>query len=336
MAEYEEGFLHKIIDRIDLLAYIGQDLEFRKHGNEYFASCPKHLDKTPSFSVTPRVNMFYCFSCGRGGNIINYMMMYEGKTYGQAVEKAASLAKMDLSEMCRSQTVMLNRKRQREQERKGMTGKHPLLDSRSYDDFIKGPVREWLEEGIRQEEIDTFDIRLDLRSNRIVYPVYDMEGNFINVKGRTLFRDYKKLNIQKYINYYPVGSVDYFQGYYVTAPYIRDTKEIKVFEGIKSVMKLFGYGFCDGLSAEKHTLTDKQIQWLIQADIKDVVFCYDSDVSYEEKAVLRDLNILKRFLNVYIVKEKDGLLGGPEAKNSPVDCGRDVWNFLYANRKKII
>ena len=64
--------------------------------------------------------------------------------------------------------------------------------------------------------------------------------------------------------------------------------------------------------------------------------CYDSDVSYKEKEVVRNINMLKRFTNVYIIEDKNGLLGGDEGKNSPIDRGIDVWNELYANKRKIL
>jgi DNA primase len=327
--------IQEISDSVDLLEYVSQSIELKQKGRDYFGVCPLHTDLTPSFSVTPKRNSFFCFSCGRGGGIIQYLHYYESLTYDEAIEKASKLANIDLKTMCQSQTVIINKKIKKEKQGNANNIKHEILNKDDFNKYRQGDIQEWLDEGIKQEEIDLFEIRIDDRSNRIIYPVYDTDNNFINIKGRTKFSDYKKMGIAKYINYFPVGVMDYFQGLNITLPFIKETKEVKVFESIKSVMKLFGNGIKDSASAEKHTLTNEQIIYLIKLGV-DVVLCYDSDVSYKEKEVVRNLNMLKRFTNVYIIEDKKGLLGGAEGKNSPIDKGIDIWNELYANKKKIL
>lgn len=334
---YDEEYLEEIKNNVDLLEYIGQDIELTKKGKDYFGHCPKHVDLTPSFSVNAEKNIFYCFSCGRGFSIFDYLMEYEGLSFDNAVKKASKLSGIDIGAMCQSQTVIENRRLKKKRENcRVKKYAHEILRREEYDKFKMGIVDEWLNEGIRQQEIDLFEIRIDDRSNRIVYPVYDVDGNFINIKGRTRFTDYKKMGICKYINYYPVGTVDYFQGLNITAPYIKASNEIIIFESIKSVMKLFGNNVKNSVSAEKHTLTPEQITWIIKSDVKNVVLAYDSDVTYCEKAVKENINMLKRFVNLYIIKDKDGILGGKEGKNSPIDLGFDVWQKLYLQKKKIV
>ena len=334
---YDEEYLEEIKNNVDLLEYIGNDIELTKKGKDYFGHCPKHVDLTPSFSVNPKKNIFYCFSCGRGFSIFDYLMEYEGLSFDEAVKKASKLAGISIGTMCQSQTVIENRRiKRRNLNNQSHCCQHEILSKDEYYKFKVGKVQEWLDEGIRQSEIDLFEIRIDDRSNRIVYPVYDVDGNFINIKGRTRFKDYKKMGICKYINYYPVGTVDYFQGLNITEPYIKQSKEIIIFESIKSVMKLFGNDIKNSASAEKHTLTPEQIAWIIKSDIKDVVLAYDSDVTYKEKSVKENINMLKRFVNIYIIQDKDDLLGGKEGKNSPIDLGFDIWQKLYSQKKKIL
>ncbi len=334
---YDEEYLEEIKNNVDLLEYIGNDIELKKQGKDYFGHCPKHADLTPSFSVNAEKNIFYCFSCGRGFSIFDYLMQYEGMSFDEAVKKASKLSGVDIGAMCQSQTVMENRRiKRRQASLNAEKCVHQILPKTEYEKFSIGSVDEWLNEGIRQEEIDLFEIRIDNRSNRIVYPVYDIEGNFINIKGRTRFKDYKKMGICKYINYYPVGTLDYFQGLNITEPYFKESKELKIFESIKSVMKLFGNGIKDSVSAEKHNLTPEQISWIIKSDIKNVVLCYDSDVTYKEKAVQENINTLKRFVNLYVIEDKKGILGGIEGKNSPIDLGFEVWQQLYSQKRKIL
>ena len=333
---YDEEVINQIVENIDLLEYVGESIDLTTRGSDYFGRCPLHIDKTPSFSVTPSKNRFFCFGCGRGGTIIQYLVEYEGLKYSDAVQKAAQLSNVDLRSMCQSQTVQYNKSLKRIRMQSQPTVTHKILDKTLYNKFKKEAAPEWMNEGIKKDIMDLFEVRIDTGANRIVYPVYDNQGNFINVKGRTRYADYKKLGISKYINYYPVGVLDYFQGLTVNRSPIEQTHELLIFEGIKSVMKLRGFGKMNAVSAEKHDLTKEQIAWIIQSNVRNVVLCYDSDVSYSEQAVKKNLSVLRRYVNLYIVTDPKELLGGAEAKNSPVDKGIDIWNELYSNRRRIL
>ena len=183
--------------------------------------------------------------------------------------------------------------------------------------------------------MDLFDIRIDNYSNRIVYPVYDIDGNLINIKGRTRYENYKKLKLPKYMNYYTVGVMDYFQGLEKTLKYIKEQNEIIIFESIKSVMKAYGWGYKNCVSAEKHTLTPEQISLLVKLKV-NVVFAYDSDVSYNDGEVKENIDMLRKVTNVYVISDKDLLLGGSTTKNAPVDCGQDIWEELYFSKRKVV
>ena len=333
MIKYDDDMIQEISNNVDLLEYISQDIELQKRGKDYFGICPQHIDLTPSFSVTPSKNSFYCFSCNRGGGIIQYLMEYEAMSFDNAVNKASNLACIDLSTMCQSQTVKIN-KRLRKLKQKNEPVEHVILNKREIEKYRIGEVKEWLEEGIRQLEIDLFEVRLDDTSNRIVYLVYDINSRLINIKGRIRNIDYKKMGLPKYINYFKVGTIDYFQGLNITLPYIKQSREILIFESIKSVMKLFSFGYKNAASAEKHTLTEEQIKLLIRLRV-NVVFCYDSDVSYSEREVAKNINTLRKFTNVYIIEDKNNLMGGVEAKNSPADLGHEIWENLYNTRRKV-
>lgn len=327
--------LKQINDGVDLLAYVETQIPLKQRGNDYYGHCTLHTDITPSFSVSPEDNLFYCFSCGRGGGIINYLMAYEGRTFGEAVEQAAKLAKIDLSKMCQSQTILYLKNIKAAFSQRREPYKHRILPESEYRKFKRQPVPEWEEEGITRDTIEAFDIRVDDRSNRIVYPVRDIDGKLINIKARTRYANYKDLKIPKYINYYEVGVMDYFQSLDMSKQAVQQRGEIILFESIKSTMKAYGWGHNNCASAEKHTLTPEQIALLVRLRA-NVVFAWDSDISYWQSDVRRDIERLKRFTNVYIIEDKGKLLGGPSAKNSPVDCGRDIWETLYANKRKVV
>lgn len=333
---FDDEMLQEINASVDLLEYVSQTIDMERRGNDYFGKCPLHIDNTPSFSITPKKNSYYCFSCGKSGGIIGFLMDYEGMKFEDAVNKAATLANIDMSTMCRSQTMsFLKRLKKMLAGNKKEECQHEILGDSEIEKYSKEKVTEWLDEGIEQEVLDLFGVRIDNWNNRIVYPVYDTDGNLINIKARTRYPNYKQMKIPKYINYFPIGVMDYFQGLNITLPYVQQQNEIIIFESVKSVMKAFGWGYKNCVSAEKHTLTDEQIKLLVKMHV-NVVFAYDTDINYWQQDVRKDIDRLKRVTNVYVVEDNNLLLGGSEAKNAPVDMGKEVWDELYLSKKKIV
>ena len=331
---YDDEMLRQINEDSDLCAYASQSLQFKKRGDDYFTNCPFHVDVTPSLSFSPEKNSYYCFSCGKSGGMIGYLIDFEGLSFDEAVDKAAKLANVDLSKMCQSKTMIFLKKYKMLQEQQKEKYQHEILPASTLDKYSKYKVQEWLDEGIKQEVMDLFSVRIDDIGNRIVYPVYDIDGNLINIKGRTRYENYKQLKLAKYINYYAVGVMDYFQCLETTLPYIQKN-EVIIFESIKSVMKAYGWGYKNCVSAEKHTLTPEQIELLIKLRV-NVVLAYDSDVKYFNGEVRDDIDKLRRVTNVYIIDDKQKLLGGEKTKNSPVDCGLDIWEDLYSSKRKVV
>lgn len=332
---YDDEMLKQINEEADLYAYVSQSLELEKRGEDYFTNCPLHTDITPSLSFTPAKNSYYCFSCGKAGGMIGYLIDFEGMSFEDAVEKAASLANVDLSKMCQSKTMTFLKKYRIMKSKQKDFFEHPILPASAIEKFKKCKIPEWLDEGIEQKVMDLFGVRFDEYSNRIVYPVYDIERNLINVKGRTRYENYKKMKIAKYINYYEVGVMDYFQSLETTLPYIQEENEVIIFESVKSVMKAYGWGYKNCVSAEKHVLTPEQIDLLIKMRV-NVVLAYDSDIKYSKDEVKKNIDKLRRLTNVYVINDPQKLLGGASTKNAPVDCGLDIWEELYFNKRKVV
>lgn len=332
---YDEEMLREINDNIDLVSYVEQTMELKKKSDNYFAHCPLHEDKTPSLCFNQTENFYHCFSCGKSGRMIGFLIEFEKLPFEEAVNKAAKLANIDIGEMCQSDTILFLkrwRNAKREKERHSVYI-HPILPQETMDKFSIEEIPEWTDEGIEKTVMDMFGVRVDDISNRIVYPVYDIKGNLINVKGRTRYPNFKKLKLPKYINYYKVGVMDYFQGLNITLPYVQDSNEIIIFESIKSVMKAYGWGYRNCVSAETHTLTKEQIELLVKLHVS-IVFAYDVDVDYHSKDITKDINLLRKVTDVFIIQDYDKLLGGAETKNAPVDCGQEIWEELYTNYKR--
>ena len=335
MSKYDGEMLKEIDDRADLIGYVKSNYELTQRGDNLYMNCPKHTDLTPSLAFSIKDGFYHCFSCGRSGRMIWWLHDYEGLTFDEAVEKAARIADVDLQTMCQSEAMIYLKKIGQCFQRKRQKFEHVVINPKEYDKFKKATIPEWEEEGIDPAVMNLFDIRLDDRGNRIVYPDYDIEGNLINVKGRTRYKNYKELKLQKYINYYKVGKLDYFQCLNHNLTYVKEKREIIVFESIKSVMKAYGWGYKNCVSAETHSLSDEQIDLLIRLKVT-VVLAWDSDVNRYDQDVIDSLKKLKQFTDVFYISDRDDLLGGAEAKNSPVDCGEEVWETLYEQKRKVI
>ena len=93
---YPRELIDEILDRVDIVALIESYLPLKRQGRNFVGLCPFHLEDTPSFSVSPDKQMFYCFGCQKGGNAITFVMEYEHLTFGEALEKLAARAGVTL------------------------------------------------------------------------------------------------------------------------------------------------------------------------------------------------------------------------------------------------
>lgn len=336
MTNYDREALDEMCSKVNLLEYAENSMEFKRNGNDSFVTrCTLHEDKTPSLSICPSKNMFHCFSCNKGGNIINWLMTFENMSFNDAVDKVGNLTGIDVKNLkqCESMKTFKEIKRLTENNKKGSI-KRQILDESEIEKYKDEIPQEWVDEGIDPQVMKKFNIRIDDKANRIVYPVYDSEFNLIGIKGRTRYENFKLLGIPKYSNYHKIGTTDYFEGMKTTFEYIDNTKQCLVFEGLKSVMKAYGWGYCNSIAAETSCLNEEQVKLLIQMKIKEVTICFDSDVEMKK---IRDCTaMLRKFCNVYVVTDrryiKNRLLGEKEA---PVDRGKEVFETLLSERRKL-
>ena len=86
------AFIDDLIERIDIVEVIDHRVKLKKSGKNYSACCPFHDEKSPSFSVSPDKQFYYCFGCGATGNALGFLMEYERLAFPDAVESLAKLA----------------------------------------------------------------------------------------------------------------------------------------------------------------------------------------------------------------------------------------------------
>ena len=91
-----QTFINELLARVDIVDVIERRIDLRKKGKNYSACCPFHNEKTPSFSVSPDKQFFYCFGCGISGNALTFMMEYEGQEFVASIEDLAQSMGMEV------------------------------------------------------------------------------------------------------------------------------------------------------------------------------------------------------------------------------------------------
>lgn len=99
--------VQSIQTQVNILDIVGQFVQLRKQGKSLFGRCPFHDERTPSFTVTEEKQLFHCFSCGRGGNVFNFMQELENLSFPESVVRVAELSNIDIDvELPTTQTII--------------------------------------------------------------------------------------------------------------------------------------------------------------------------------------------------------------------------------------
>ena len=136
----------------------------------------------------------------------------------------------------------------------------------------------------------------------------------------------------KYMNYYKVGKVDYFQGWEQALPEIKNEKSVIIFEGIKSCIKAYGWKIRNTVAAETSEISYGQLILLLSTDISEIIIGFDSDKKFYDIIQNQNIQMLKKFKKVSIITDKKKRLG---EKMSPVDMGEYIFRDLLEERIKI-
>jgi DNA primase len=336
VAEYDSEALLELCSKVDLFEYASKSVDFEGRGDSFATHCPKHIDKTPSLVITPSKNLFHCFSCGCGGNIINWLMTFEEMSFEDSLKKVGELAGVDVANLKQCSALSVYKKISRLTPTKlpeNQNDNRLVLSETEFNKYIDEVPKEWVDEGINPEVMKRYCVRIDEKANRIVYPIYDNCFNLIGFKGRTRYKNYKDMKIKKYQNYQKIGTTDFFVGMKENIETIKRKSEAIIFEGIKSGMKVEDWGYDNWLSSETGWLNDEQVLILIKMGIKNICIAYDNDVALSK--IFECTIKLRKFTNVFAIIDAKKILGRPEDKMSPCDRGREVWETLYGEKRRI-
>ena len=323
MAFYSDELIEKICEANDIVDVISQNVKLVKKGNSYFGLCPFHNEKSASFSVTPSKQMYYCFGCGAGGNVITFVRQYENYSFKEAVEYLADRANIELPKTeyseeekkkadLRSQLLEVNKAAAKYyyyclRENYGKRAYDYLKARELSDETIKkfglgyaktsnNALNSYLkkngfkDEILRQSGLFKYDEKngvYDKFWNRVIFPIMDVNSRVIGFGGRVMGD-----GEPKYLNSPETKIFDKSRNLY-GLNFARTSRKnyIIICEGYMDVIALHQAGITNAVASLGTAFTYGHAS-LIKRYTDEVYLSYDSDGA-GKKAALRAIPILK-------------------------------------------
>ena len=307
-----QSFIDDLLNRTDIVEVVSSRIQLKKAGKNYTACCPFHKEKTPSFSVSPDKQFYYCFGCGAGGNALGFVMDHDQMEFPQAVEELAKRAGMDVP---------------REDSGRGRTPRQPV-DSPLYPllsaaadyyrqalkshparkaavDYLKGrglsgeiardfglgfappgwdnlhkhlagdklQQKAMIDAGLLIENAENGRI-YDRFRDRVMFPIRDNRGRVIAFGGRVLGDDKPKYLNSPETPVFHKGQELY--GLYEARKSNRDLDEIMVVEGYMDVIALAQQGLRNAVATLGTATSEEHLKRLFRL-VPSVLFCFDGD-----------------------------------------------------------
>ena len=323
MPKFMQSSIDEVLNRSDIVDIAGNYVTLKRNGSDYVGLCPFHREKTPSFHISSDKQLYYCFGCGSGGNIIDFVMKIENLDFVDTIKFLAERAGVTLEEEVYSPEI------QRRHDKREAILKMNRLAAKRYvanlsgDDarhareyaFSRGLKREIIstygigyareswsdlvdylkENGFRNDEIIEAGLAVknekgnvyDKFRNRLMFPIIDVRGNVIAFSGRALDDSPAKYMNSPETPVFHKGSNIF--GLNIAKQYSAKDGLILV-EGNMDAVSLYTFGFTNAVAGLGTALTDQQAQ-LLKRYAPLVYVCYDNDEA-GEKAAEKAIEIL--------------------------------------------
>lgn len=359
---FPSDWLEKLRQSNDIVTTISKYINLTRRGKTWWACCPFHFEKTPSFAINEMEQYFHCFGCGASGDVVKFVEKYDSLDFYDACKKLAEYAGMELPTYQSDENfIKLKKKRERiynmlvdvaryyYSNLKLPASKIALdylakrrLDMQVIKEFGLGYSLGWTEaitylKGLGYTDEELIDGGLaekrkdgslyDVYANRLIFPIFNIYGNVVGFSGRVL----EKTDFAKYKNTAQTIVFDKSKCIYGITQLKKQKnteplKEIVIVEGQMDVISLHKAGIKNAVACMGTALTSNHAKDLKKFADK-VVLCFDGD-SAGKKATLRSIEILVNAgLNVYVVTIPNG--------NDPDEYvnafGINEWNKLIAS-----
>ena len=318
---YSDEVLSNVKEANDIVEVISQYVHLKRSGRNYFGLCPFHNEKSPSFSVSPDKQIFHCFGCGVGGNVITFISKIEGLGFKESVENLAERAGIKLPSIGNNEDSKLEELKAKVYKVNSFTANYyhkRLYEARSKigQEYVKKRkltnetlesynlgfsgnfdelYKELRKEGFQDEEILESGLvnkndngkYIDRYRNRFMIPILDVRNRVIAFGGRVL--DDSK---PKYIN--SPENVVYSKGKHLFGLNVAkkgDTKKLLIVEGYMDAISLHQRGITNVVAALGTALTTNQ-GWLLRKNTEQVILGFDSDGA-GQNAILRAMEVMQ-------------------------------------------
>ena len=369
---YSEDIIEQVRTENDIVDVIGDYVKLQKKGSSYFGLCPFHNEKSPSFSVSPHKQMYYCFGCGEGGNVISFLMKYENYTFIEAMEVLADRAGIELPKMeyskeakqekdLKTKIIEINTEAAKyyhyllKSERgklaynylsgRKLSDETILRFGLGYSDKYSDNLYKYLKnKGYNDSELKetglfTYDEKRGVNDkfwNRVMFPIMDANNRVIAFGGRVM-GDGKP----KYLNSPETKVFDKSRNLYGLNVARSSRKDyMLICEGYMDVISLHQAGFNNAVAALGTAFTSRHAS-LIKRYVKEVVLTFDSDEAGIKAALraipyLRDVGLSIKVLSMKPYKDPDEFIKamGKEAYEERIKNATNYFIFQVAMEQK--
>lgn len=352
---------NEILENSDIVAIIGDYVDLKKSGNSYKGLCPFHNEKTPSFTVDDRKQLFHCFGCGEGGDVVSFIMHKEGLSYIDSMKYLAKKAGIKLDDTKSSkENKILNRYYDINKDIMMYFYKNLLTDkacqiylknrgfrSNIVNTFMLGFAKNsWddLLNYVKNKDYLLDDIEnlglikksqngkyYDKYRNRLIFPIINHYGKVIGFGGRSI-----DSTMPKYLNS-PESQVfkKRYNLYGLNIFKKQSNKDIILVEGYMDVIGLNNQGIDQAVASLGTSLTSDQAK-LLKRYAKNVYICYDEDnagIKATDRAIeiLLDEGIKPNIISLEKGLDPDDFVKkyGRDAFIKKMDEASDVYNYKY-------
>jgi DNA primase len=306
-----EKFVNDLRSESNIVEVVSDYVQLKRQGRNYLGLCPFHNENTPSFTVSPDKQIFRCFGCGKGGNVITFMMEIEGVSFVEAINLLANKSGIELpANMTPQNKSSLSDEAQNILKSYEWVTKlyHHLLkhtkEGKEGLDYFK-------ERGLTAETIDTFQLGFapntdnftanflekkgfhlqmmvkagllthhkeqvykDRFHGRVIYPIRNHQGKTVAFGGRIIHN-----GEPKYLNS-PESEIFHkskiFYNFDLARQEIRRTGEVILFEGYMDVISAYQAGIKNGIATLGTSISESQAR-LLRRYVDNIVICYDAD-----------------------------------------------------------
>ena len=363
MVRYSEELIEEIRSSNDIVDVISKYITLKRSGRNFFGLCPFHKEKSPSFAVSPDKQIFHCFGCGAGGNVIHFISKIEGLDFKDTLELLANRVNIELPTLDNLEDDKTARLKSKVYEINKIAAefyhenlykpasktaqeyiKKRKLDNRTLKAFLIGYAGNFNElylllkqKGYTEEEMLASSLvkrtenggYMDSFRKRLMFPIQDVRERVIAFGGRVL--DDSK---PKYIN--SPENIVYSKGrnlFGLNVAKKHDTRKIIIVEGYMDAISLYQRGITNVVASLGTAMTDAQGR-LLRRYSEQVILGYDADGA-GQAAILRGMEILQnlgcdiRVLQIEGAKDPDEyvLKYGPERFQKCVDNAISLVEF---------